>query len=169
MPVHDADIDWADIPEQPWPKLTDRVFVEVQPFRGAWAARQTDERLYRMIKGFHDAGDLLAAAGLADLHRAQNLLYPVIFNYRQGIELQLKYFLMAYGPLAGEAPNFHSHKLIGLWAACRSVFCRLESKEHPTERTSLDAAEVQLRNSTASILAHMRSGFHTTRKAVPSN
>jgi hypothetical protein len=53
-----------------------------------------------MIKGFREAGDLAAMEGAADPNRAQNLLCPVIFNYRQALELQLKYLLMAYGPLS---------------------------------------------------------------------
>jgi hypothetical protein len=92
-----------------WPSPREALFVETHPFRGAWAASQSDERLYRMIQGFRDAGDLLAAEGAADPNRAQNLLYPAIFNYRQSIELHLKYILMAYGPLAGEKPDFKSH------------------------------------------------------------
>src|ERR1700730_13950618 len=101
--------------ETRWPSVGDRAFVEVAPFRGAWVASRTDERLYRMIKGFHEAGDLLVAESRAEPHRAQNLLYPTIFAYRQSLELRLKYFLMAYGPLAGEKPDFRAHGLQELW------------------------------------------------------
>jgi hypothetical protein len=94
-----------------WPRPTDKAFVEVQAFRGAWTAKRTDERLYRMIKGFHEAGDLLVAESLAEPRRALDLLYPAIFAYRQSLELQLKYLLLAYGPLAGEKPDYRQHSL----------------------------------------------------------
>jgi hypothetical protein len=100
------------------PNLRDKVFVEVPAFRGAWIAKRTDERLYRMIKGFREAGDLLVAESAAEPHRAMNLLYPVIFNYRQ---LRLKYPLMACGPHAGEMPDYRQHRLKGLWSKCRRV------------------------------------------------
>ncbi len=103
------------------PNLRDKVFVEVPAFRGAWIAKRTDERLYRMIKGFREAGDLLVAESAAEPHRAMNLLYPVIFNYRQSLELRLKYPLMACGPHAGEMPDYRQHRLKGLWSKCRRV------------------------------------------------
>ena len=93
-----------------WPNAYDRAFVEVHPFQGAWVSKGTDERLCRMIKGFHEAGDLVVEQSMAERHRGLNLLYPAIFNYRQSLELRLKYLLMAYGPLADEAPDFRSHK-----------------------------------------------------------
>jgi hypothetical protein len=108
-----------------WPSRYATPFVETNPFQGAWAAKRTNERLYRMIRGFREAGDLLAMEGAGDPNRAQNLLYPVIFNYRQALELQLKYLLMAYGPLVGEKPDFKTHRLNELWTKCKSVILQL--------------------------------------------
>jgi hypothetical protein len=52
-----------------WPSLSNKAFVEVHSFRGAWTAKRTDERLYRMIRGFHDAGDVIVAESEAEPHR----------------------------------------------------------------------------------------------------
>jgi hypothetical protein len=124
-----------------WPRPTDRTFIEVQPFRGAWAAPRTDERLYRMIKGFHEAGDLLVTQSLAEPRRALDLLYPAIFAYRQSLELRLKYLLLAYGPLAGEKPDYRQHSLTRLWTKCRRIILFFEDKSNPPDRIACDAVE----------------------------
>ncbi|MEX0751424.1 MAG: hypothetical protein WD073_00665 [Xanthobacteraceae bacterium] len=138
------EIDDSDSDQSMWPSRYETPFVETDSFRGAWAAKRTDERLYRMIRGFHEAGDLLVAEGADDSHRAQNLLYPVIFNYRQSLELQLKYLLMVYGPLVGEKPDFQSHGLSGLWAKCKRVILRLEGRLEPSDPEAFQAVDSQI-------------------------
>jgi len=127
-----------------WPSRYETPFVETHPFQGAWAATRTDERLYRMIRGFREAGDLLAAEGASDPNRARNLLYPVIFNYRQSLELQLKHLLMAYGPLVGETPDFKSHGLSELWAKCKRVILHLEGGREPSDPSAFQAVDSYL-------------------------
>lgn len=127
-----------------WPSRFETPFVETGPFRGAWAAKRTDERLYRMIRGFHEAGDLLATEGAGDPRRAQNLLYPAIFNYRQSLELHLKYLLMAYGPLVGEKPDFQNHGLTGLWEKCKRVVACLEGRPEPSDPDAFRAVDAQI-------------------------
>lgn len=125
--------DNLDILDLRWPNTSDRAFVETGPFRGAWAAKATDERLYRMIKGFREAGDMIVDQGIANHHRSLNLLYPAIFNYRQALELQLKYLLMAYGPLVNEAPDFKNHGLLKLWEKCRRIFFAIDTEANHSE------------------------------------
>ena len=84
-----ADIDEPETSSLPWPRLSDRVFVKAPPFSGAWVANRADERLFRMIKGFQEAGDLLVSESKGEPHRAQNLVYPAVFAYRQCLELHL--------------------------------------------------------------------------------
>ena len=57
----DIDVDQTEELGVRWPQASDKAFVETHPLRGAWAAGASDERLYRMIKGFHELGDLLVA------------------------------------------------------------------------------------------------------------
>ncbi len=57
-----------------WPRVSDKVFVAALPFRGGWIANRTDERLFRMIKGFHEAGDVLVSESEGEPRRAQNLI-----------------------------------------------------------------------------------------------
>src|SRR5258708_33396501 len=100
-----ADIEETEASSFPWPSVSDKAFVETLPFRGAWVANRADERLFRMIEGFREAGDLLVSESEGQPRRAQNLIYPVIFSYRQSLELRLKYLLVEFGPFAGERPD----------------------------------------------------------------
>jgi hypothetical protein len=124
-----------------WPKEDDLAFVEIHPLRGAWVATATDERLYRMIKGFHESGDLLVAETELKPRRALDLLYPVIFAYRQSLELRLKYLLMAYAPLADEEPDYRSHDLQKLWVKCKHVILHLEGTVQPSEKQTFEAVD----------------------------
>jgi hypothetical protein len=127
-----------------WPREGEKPFVEVPPWQGAWAAKRTDERLYRMIKGFHEAGDLLVAESTVNPRRSLNLLFPAIFSYRQSLELRLKYLLMAYGPHAGEAADFRSHGLSALWSKCRRVILHFEGEAMPTDHDTFNAVDAQI-------------------------
>jgi hypothetical protein len=127
-----------------WPKASDRTFLEAGAFQGAWVARSTAERIYRMTKGFHEAGDVLVAKTQTEPHKAQDLLSPAIFNYRQSLELRLKYLLMAYGPFAGEAPDFRSHDLNALWAKCRRIILFFEPDPASNDKLALDAAGARI-------------------------
>lgn len=123
-----------------WPRGGGHAFLEVHPLRGAWAATASDERLYRMIKGFMEAGDILVAEAEANPRRAQDLLYPIIFDYRQSLELRLKYLLMAYAPLVKEEPEYRTHDLAKLWAKTRRVVLTLHGPSD-AETETFDAVD----------------------------
>jgi hypothetical protein len=127
-----------------WPRRGMRAFIETRPFGGAWVAQRADERMYRMIKGFHETGDLLIAESKAEPRRAQNLVYPALFAYRQAVELRLKNILIDFGPIGGEKPNFRTHDLVHLWARSRRVIERLHSHLSTQEFETLEAAEAQI-------------------------
>jgi hypothetical protein len=133
-----------DETEAHWPSVSDKTFVEAGPFRGAWAAKATDERLYRMIKGFHEAGDLLVFESNAQPRRALNLLFPLIFSYRQSLELRLKYLIMAYGPMASESPDFRKHGLRELFAKCKRIILFFSSNLSDSDNEALDAVEARI-------------------------
>lgn len=130
--------------ESMWPQPNEKLFVEAGAFRGAWVAKNADERLYRMINGFREAGDLLVFEARAEPHRSQNLIFPIVFSYRQSLELQLKYLLMAYGPTAGEAPDFTKHSLVELWSKCRRMILFFEGGLRPADKQTFKTVEEQI-------------------------
>jgi hypothetical protein len=139
--VTQPDTEETETSSLPWPSISDKAFVEARPFRGAWVANRADERLFRMIKGFHEAGDLLVSESEDDPRRAQNLIYPAIFAYRQALELRLKYLLVEFGPSAGQAPEFRTHDLKTLWSKCKRVVAFFESNLQPTDEEAFRVAE----------------------------
>ena len=127
-----------------WPRPGAKAFVEAKPFHGAWVASRGDERIYRMIKGFRETGDLLVAESKAEPQRAQNLIYPALFAYRQALELRLKNILIEFEPMAGERPDFRSHDLPTLWSACRRVIERFDSNLSPQDLETLAVVQMQI-------------------------
>jgi hypothetical protein len=129
--MQNEDADQLD--EWPFPTGNDQLIVEAHPTRGGtYVAEHIGERLYRMINGFHEAGDLLVQQSDSESPMHSNLIYPAIFAYRQSLELHLKYFSMAYGRWAGEQPDFRTHDLSGL-----NVSEFISSlKEDPNQRTT---------------------------------
>lgn len=94
-----------------------------------------------MIKGFHETGDLLVAETELSPRRALDLIYPIIFAYRQSLELRLKYLLIVYAPLAGEEPEHRSHDLKKLWAKCKRVIVFLEGSSRPSDERVFEAVD----------------------------
>jgi hypothetical protein len=163
--MSEADTAHAEGLGQRWPRIEDRGFVETHPLHGGWVSPATDERLYRMIKGFHEAGDLLVAETETNPRRAMDLLYPIIFSYRQSLELRLKYLLMAYAPLADQEPDYRSHDLKKLWEKCRSVVQVLEGDAQSSDNVAFAAADALFaeydavdRGSDAFRFAHTKKG-----------
>lgn len=104
-----------------WSIATDRLFKEVHLSYGAEISDWSEERLHRMIVGYREAADLLVAEGDTYSCVRDKFVYPIVFLYRHAIELHLKYVVMAYGAIAGVAPNFRSHGLTELWSAYMRV------------------------------------------------
>lgn len=108
-----------------WPRVGDRLFVqncwtldaEIATFRG--------ERIYRMKKAFKDAADLLVVYTEENAHERRNLVWPIVFCYRQYIELALKDVIAEYGPQIENnhkiEPNWNTHSLKELWTYYKQI------------------------------------------------
>jgi hypothetical protein len=127
-----------------WPHLANKAFVKAAPFEGAWVANRADERLYRIIKGFHEAGDVLVSESRAEPDRAINLVYPAIFAYRQSLELRLKYIVSEFGGIAGEPPNFRTHDLQALWTKCKHIVASFQNGVQARDEEAFRAADAQI-------------------------
>lgn len=76
-----------------------------------------------------DAADALVVA-LADARYPLTAWYPLVFLYRQGLELQLKLILPLARRLAGkEASADIGHKLMPLWNELRQHLRQLDPRE----------------------------------------
>jgi len=99
-----------------WPMDGDTLFVEAdEPTENALIADNDFTRLVLMIEGYRRAADLAVARSHEQSSDRDFLVYPIIFNYRQFIELSLKYQLATHGSEVGIAPNWNTHNLESLW------------------------------------------------------
>lgn len=72
-------------------------------------------------------GYLSAARGLIDLtlqdgyqHERHTVIYPILFNYRHGLELAMKWMILHYDG-SGYQGVFEDHDLLCLWQQCKAI------------------------------------------------
>lgn len=100
-----------------WPTKGDKPFVvSDDPFDNANIADDGSTRLVLMRMGYKEAADLMIERSANDRSRRNTLVFPAIFNYRQFLELSLKYHLAIYGPRVDIEPNWNTHNLAELWS-----------------------------------------------------
>ena len=99
-----------------WPKTGDAPFVLADdPYDNANIAEDGFSRLVLMTSGYKLAADTMVERSAADRTDRDMLVFPIIFNYRQFLELSLKYHLATYGPTVGIDANWNTHILAALW------------------------------------------------------
>lgn len=89
--------------------------------------------------GYKDAADALVWA-LADRKASlDSAVYPLVFLYRQGLELQLKLILPPARRLVGkEAVADHKHGLMPLWSELRRHVEQLDPRKDDQELTAIE-------------------------------
>lgn len=99
-----------------WPMAGDAPFVEADDIdENANIVESPRTRLVFMMEGYRRAADLMIDRANEDPVDRAYLVCPIIFNYRQFLELSLKYMLVTYGRPVGVKPNWNSHDLEILW------------------------------------------------------
>ena len=105
-----------------WPKQGDVPFVRADdPYENANIAEDGFSRLVLMMGGYKLAADTMVERASAESVDRDLLVFPIIFNYRQFLELSLKYLLAMYGPTVGVEANWSTHDLAALWSEFRVV------------------------------------------------
>lgn len=89
--------------------------------------------------GYKDAADALVGALAEQKAPLDSVVYPLVFLYRQGLELQLKLILPLARRLAGEkAVADHQHGLMPLWSELRRHIEQLESRKGDKELPAIE-------------------------------
>lgn len=123
---------FGDLFKLRWPRKGDSPFIRSAiPRDNANVALPAHERLTMMIAGYKLAADLMVERTKRDSYDRDALVYPVLFNYRQFIELSLKSLIATYGPTVGIPPNWKSHSLSTLWISFINVLGKYKV-EDPT-------------------------------------
>lgn len=100
-----------------WPRKGDKPFVSSEDgFKNACVASDKLTRFVLMMEGYKKAADLMVIQATKNSSDRDFLVFPIIFNYRQFLELSLKYLLDSYGHYEGIKANWKSHDLAFLWS-----------------------------------------------------
>lgn len=105
-----------------WPKSGDRPFTQSAHWRdNASLEKHVGGRLVMLMTGYKQGADLMVEK--ASKHRGDRdaLVFPIVFNYRQFIELSLKFLIAQYGPDVGIQAIWNSHDLGMLWKTLKRV------------------------------------------------
>lgn len=111
-----------DLPEY-WPRQGERLFVPGSPGRDAEIAENQAERIYRLKEAFKKAADLMVARTREDAHEQGDLVWPIVFCYRQYLELALKDIIARHGGQVEPTiePIWNTHYLGDLWKSCKRI------------------------------------------------
>ena len=104
-----------------WPKSGDVLLKPSDTMAGVYFAEDRFSRETFLWNGYMLAGEALVEKCLSDPHQRHYLIYPILFNYRHGLEIAMKWTLNQYGRFASIAEYDLNHRLIDLWKACKTV------------------------------------------------
>lgn len=122
MTVDKDDFEYVLEREFRWPRPGDSPFKQSPDSRNnAYINRHGQGRLYHMMAGYKMAADLLVQHAQTEVRDRDSLVFPIIFTYRQFVELSLKYLIATYGPTVGIEANWSSHDLSVLWRRLSDV------------------------------------------------
>jgi len=104
-----------------FPSASDRLFIEeTDSINGAWIQNPAD-KFFLYSEGYKQGAEALYEKYLNDEFYKQWLVYPLIFNYRQYIELRLKELItMGYKYLNMDTDFRDIHDLKKLWDTYRA-------------------------------------------------
>jgi hypothetical protein len=134
----------------------DRLFNTGGPWQSNVKADMPFLRDYRYVEGFRRATELLGEHALAHRVDVDALAMPILFCYRQWMELRLKDLLVAGRKLAEEeAEPLYTHDLNVLWRRVRPIIEKAWADEG---RDALDPLEAVI-NELAELDGPTGTGF----------
>jgi hypothetical protein len=87
---------------------------------------------YDYTTGYKEAADLLVAHIEATGRRADKLGYPILFVYRQHLELVVKNLIRVCGHVLGQKQDFPKHHRLGeLWEICKRLLLEISPGASP--------------------------------------
>lgn len=138
--------------EYPWPKRGMSLFATTDP--SDWRANAVmplEPHWISYQSGYRQAAELLMAR-TASGRDQDSLIYPILFNARQAIELELKAIVRIADRVLGRSSSYpkdhpiRCHKLIPLWRIAKDLLKEVESLHDPgvSEEEETQAFEVLL-------------------------
>ena len=76
------------------------------------------------------AGEVFIEACQRDQHERHSLIYPILFNYRHGIELAMKWIIARYARYSSvNVGHIRHHNLWQLWKVCKAIIIEVGSDD----------------------------------------
>ncbi|WP_102227148.1 hypothetical protein [Acidimangrovimonas sediminis] len=122
-----------------WPKKGDRLLRRSDDWNlGVGFTSHPISKHALLWDGYLSAADGLVQMCLSEGygHERHTVIYPILFNYRHGLELAMKWVVLMYGG-TGISGVQVGHNLWQLWKECR----RIIEETGPTEKDVDDAVE----------------------------
>ena len=116
--------------EHRWPKKGDRLLVSSKDRQTA--ASFTSHQISReafIWDGYMTAGAALIDEAQRRPHDRDMLLYPILFNYRHGLEAAMKWTIERYGRLAHVELDVLDHDLWSLWKKCKAILTAVSTTD----------------------------------------
>jgi hypothetical protein len=116
--------------EYRWPKKGDRLLRDSDDWdRGVEFSNDEIARHVHIWSGYMGAGAALIEASEEDRNERHFLIYPILFNYRHGIELAMKWVIAQYGHYSTvEIGDIDHHNLLKLWELCKQIIIEVGSE-----------------------------------------
>ena len=104
-----------------WPRLGDNLFTQDGNWLNACVG-WTNDQWHGYAEGYRRAGEVLVQH-IIDTERGQDyLIFPIVFLYRQAVEISLKYLIWTGNQLHDREPSIPTHhRLVPLWKHCRPI------------------------------------------------
>lgn len=114
-----------------WPKKGDRLLRGTKNWdRGVDFSRDGISRHVHIWSGYMRAGAALIDTCKEDSPARHFLIYPILFNYRHGIELAMKWIIARYGRYSStRICDIEHHDLWQLWKLCKKIIIEVGSED----------------------------------------
>lgn len=114
-----------------WPMKGDRLLRSAKDWgKGVTFTQCATSRHVYIWSGYMQAAEALIASCANDPPTRELLVYPILFTYRHGIELAMKWLIVNYGRYASvEIGDVDHHNLWQLWKICRQVIREVGGQE----------------------------------------
>jgi hypothetical protein len=123
----------------PWPRKGDHLFVEREDWYSNAVLNGQRDNLSLYAVGYKRAGEMLVEAVVKSRKDYDSLVFPIVFVYRQYLELRLKQLIRDSERLLDDTSGFPTtHKIAELWKLCRPL---LNQEELYVGDQVLDAIE----------------------------
>ena len=130
-----------DLPENRFPSdyAGQKLFIRGEDSDNNAMLNWTSFPLDLYAGGYKDAADTLARVLLDRKAPMDSAIYPLVFLYRQGIELQLKLILPLARRLNGEKTKKDlSHGLKAMWKELRDILATIDPREEDLELPAME-------------------------------